>query len=104
VPLRAASAPEVVGENAVNTDPLMTWENVFPQPKVPEAKARDVAVKEVKQREGWAGQTDAPSREGSYWYFAVRRKPGATKDWRYVTVSSDTGQIVSYEVRTDPLP
>jgi hypothetical protein len=102
--LRAGTAPEAYGANAVNTDPRMTWENLFPQPKVPRAKAGEIAIAEVKRREGWAGQVDAPTWEGSYWFVVVRRKPGAAKDWRYLTVHNNTGQIISYEVRTDPLP
>jgi hypothetical protein len=60
-----------------------------------------IALAEVKRREGWSGKADQPSAEGDLWYVVVRRKAGATTDWRCITLRTD-GKIINYEVRTDP--
>jgi hypothetical protein len=66
--------------------------------------AEQMAIAEVKRREGWSGQIDPLSQEGNLFFVAVRRKPGPTKDWRYITIEGGSERIVKYEIRTDPLP
>ena len=74
------------------------------QPRVPLVKeAAAIALAEVKKREGWSGVADPPTPYYVFWQVAVRRKPGPTEDWRWVTINSDR-TIVSYEVRTGLLP
>jgi hypothetical protein len=91
--LRAGTAPEVEGENAVNTDPTMTWDRFQ---KVSEAQARQIAFKEVKQREGWSG-TITQAELGEFgWEVAVRREPDASDDYRVVGVDAKTGAIGDY--------
>jgi hypothetical protein len=65
--------------------------------------AEQIAIAEVKRREGWSGKADLPVVEGRV-YVVVRRKPGPTSDWRYVEINWQSKEIVRYEVRTDPLP
>jgi len=91
--MRAVSAPEVEGENAVNTDPTMTWDRFQ---KVSEGQARQIAFKEVKQREGWSG-TITQAELGEFgWEVAVRHEPDASHDYRVVGVDAKTGAIGDY--------
>jgi hypothetical protein len=66
-------------------------------------KAAQIAIAEVKRREGWAGKSDEPSREDTFFYVAVRRKLGPTSDWRYLTIEGETGKVLYYNARTDRL-
>jgi hypothetical protein len=70
-------------------------------PLVKEAGA--IALAEVEKREGWPGVADTPAPYHVFWQVVVRRKPGPTRDWRWVTINSDR-TVVGYEARTDPLP
>jgi hypothetical protein len=73
----------------------------------PDAAAQ-MAVAEVKRREGWAGKADRPTlflgEAEVRLYVTVRHKPCATRDWRNVTIDAMGGKIIGYDVRTDPLP
>jgi hypothetical protein len=92
--LRAGSAPMVEGANAVNTDPLLTWENM---PKVLERKARQIAIKEVNQREGWVGTVTQAERGEFHWCVTVGREPNVSRDYRIVAIDADTGKVADYE-------
>jgi hypothetical protein len=63
-----------------------------------------IAVEEVKKREGWSGIASEPSLEGSSAFVFIKRKPGPSTDWRAMMIKATTGGIISYEVRTDPIP
>jgi hypothetical protein len=91
--LRAVSAPAVEGANAVNTDPPTTWENM---PKVLETKARQIAIKEVNQREGWFGKVTQAERGEFQWEIVVGHEPDVTHDYRIVEVDTDTGKVADY--------
>jgi hypothetical protein len=91
--MRAVSAPEVECENAVNTDPTMTWDRFQ---KVSEAQARQIAFKEVKQREGWSG-TITEAELGEFgWVVTVGHEPNASHDSIVVGVDARTGAIGDY--------
>jgi len=98
--VRAVSAPKVEGENAVNTDPMMSWANV---PKITEAKAREIAIKEVKQREGWSGKATHTDREGLHWYVIVVHEP-ASNDYRILDVDGTNGKVDDYRVAKTEKP
>jgi hypothetical protein len=70
---------------------------------VSQKEAEAIALGEVKKQEGWSGDADEPTEGYLSWQVVVRRKPGPTRDWRWVTINSDR-TIVSYEVRTEWLP
>ena len=96
--LSAVSAPVIEGDmNAVNTDPLLTWENM---PKVSETKARQIAMQEVKQREGWVGTISKSERGESSWGIEVGHEGAVAHDYRFVAVDSSTGAVVSYQTLT----
>jgi hypothetical protein len=69
-------------------------------------EAQRLAIAEVKAREGWVGTADLPSQEGVLFFVAVRRKPGETSDWRYITISGvrDSAVVAYYDLRDDHLP
>jgi len=91
--LRAVSAPEVTGANAVNTDPTFSWKLL---PKVVEARARQIAIEEVKKREGWFGKVTAADREGWQWFITVGREPDVSHDYRIVSIDGDSGTVSNY--------
>ncbi len=95
--LSAVSAPDVELAHAVNTDPLRTWENM---PKFSEGKARQIAMKEVNEREGWVGIISKSERGESGWEIEIGHPDGGLRDYRYVAVDSDTGVVVSYQTKT----
>jgi hypothetical protein len=66
--------------------------------------AEEIAIAEVKSREGWSGIASELSAEGGpLLIYAIRRKPGPTNDWREVTINPD-GTVRAYEVKTIPIP
>jgi hypothetical protein len=84
---------EPTGENAVNTDPTMTWDRFQ---KVAETQARQIAFKEVKRREGWSG-TITEAELGEFgWIVTVGHEPDASHDYRVVGVDAKTGAIGDY--------
>ncbi|HET6326224.1 MAG TPA: PepSY domain-containing protein [Planctomycetaceae bacterium] len=95
--LSAVSAPHVEGAHAVNTDPVMTWQNM---PKISEGKARQIAMREVNQREGWVGIISKSERGELSWGIEVGHQGGVSHDYRYVAVDSNTGAVVSYQTIT----
>lgn len=64
---------------------------------------KQCALSEVKRREGWSGIAEPAGYEGRTYYIIVRRKPGPTNDWRYLSLDYTTGALHTYEVRTDQL-
>jgi hypothetical protein len=79
-------------------------ESETPQvPSVSNREAEAIALAEVKKREGWSGNADDPTEGHLSWQVVVRRKPGPTKEWRWITITSDR-TIVGYEIRTEWLP
>ncbi|HEV8002755.1 MAG TPA: hypothetical protein VGP63_22910 [Planctomycetaceae bacterium] len=91
--LRAGTAPEVEGVNAVNTDPTMTWDRFQ---KVSEAQAGQIAFKEVNQREGWSGAITQAELGEFGWDVTVRHEHDASHDYRVVGVDAKTGAIGDY--------
>jgi hypothetical protein len=92
---------EPTGENAVNTDPTMTWDRFQ---KVSEARARQIAFKEVTQREGWSG-TITQAELGEFgWEVTVRREADASHDYRVVEVDAKTGAIGDYRTVNPKTP
>ncbi|HEV8000836.1 MAG TPA: PepSY domain-containing protein [Planctomycetaceae bacterium] len=96
--LSAVSAPVIEGDmKAVNTDPLLTWENM---PKISETKARQIAMQEVKHREGWVGTISKSERGELGWDIEIGHEGGVAHDYRFVAVDSTTGAVVSYQTLT----
>jgi Peptidase propeptide and YPEB domain len=91
---------EPTGENVVNTDPT-TWDRFQ---KVSEARARQIAFKEVTQREGWSG-TITQAELGEFgWEVTVRREADASHDYRVVEVDAKTGAIGDYRTVNPKTP
>jgi hypothetical protein len=99
--VRAVSAPEIEAENAVNTDPTMTWDRFQ---KVSEGQAGQIAFKEVKQREGWSGTITAAVLGEFGWVVTVGHKPDASHDYRVVGVDAKTGAVGDYRTVTPKKP
>ena len=94
--LRISSSPEIdakgPGMPALLEPPYMP----ALAEQVPRAKAAQIAIAEVKRREGWSGKADAPEREGHWWYVTVWREPKSPESSRQVVVHSQDGHICDY--------
>jgi hypothetical protein len=84
-------------------------ENDIPEPGLPQptfpfvqpARAREIAIKEVKKREGWAGKADRPIiLDGACWFVYVWRGPRSPKGEREVAIDASDGRIMSYEAES----
>jgi hypothetical protein len=78
-------------------------------PLLPSSKAAQIAIDEVKKREGWTGEAE-PDLEGDTWYVTVRRKrgeragaKGERAGAKYVTVSR-TGHVGEYRDLSSSYP
>jgi|HubBroStandDraft_6_1064221.scaffolds.fasta_scaffold878916_1 hypothetical protein len=63
--------------------------------------AAQIAIAEVKKREGWTGKADPPEREGYWWYVHVWREPRSPEGTRTVVVHSQDGHICDYWARNE---
>ena len=99
--LTAVSAPEAEGANAVNTDPLPTWQNIL---TVNETKARQLAFKEVKQREGWLGTVTQAELDEMGWSVTVGHEPDVSHDYRIVEVDAQSGKVLDYRTTKPQAP
>jgi hypothetical protein len=71
-------------------------------PMISVEKAGEIAVAEVKRREGWSGKADEPWLVDPYRIIIpVRPGIGSTADFRAVTMNRD-GTIVSYKAHIEP--
>jgi hypothetical protein len=84
-------------------------ENDIPEPGLPQptfpfvqpGRAREIAIKEVKMREGWAGKADRPIiLDGAYWFVYVWRGPRSPNGEREVAIDASDGRIMSYEAES----
>src|ERR1700693_5400006 len=75
----------------------------YSHPLLSVARITQIAIEEVKKREGWYGKADPPKAELSLWFVTVRRGPKSTDDWSDVVVEGYDGSVVEYRNRKRPL-
>jgi hypothetical protein len=69
-------------------------------PPKSDAKARRIALEEVKRREGWSGKVLEASPEGYTWYMLVERQTNSrsgTPELRSMAVCGHTGKVWDYQ-------
>jgi hypothetical protein len=93
--LRVCSYPQVVTLVTLKrSEPRFPTPSRLP-PQIPMDKVADIAVEEVKKREGWTGNANTPDREGFTWYVHVS-EPGKSGRQRTVAIESTTGEVLEY--------
>jgi hypothetical protein len=69
-------------------------------PFVPVARAKRIAIDEVKRREGWSGKTSDPLIDGAYWFVYVRSQRKSQGE-REVMIDAYDGRLMSYQVLSE---
>jgi hypothetical protein len=78
--LRRGTAPEVWGENVVNTYPT--------NPMLSEKEAAQIAIAEIKKREGWSGIFTHAERDAFWWNVVIRHEPNVPGNYRVVEIDA----------------
>jgi hypothetical protein len=74
-----------------------------PPPQIPRvsesrvAELREIAIAEVKKREGWTGVASRPTDEGNLYYFYIMRQSPLPRIGIQVEVDCNTGKVVGYD-------